>query len=88
MLETFVLLAWIYVADGEFEILRRAGMMRSECVLKAFQIEDERGVRACCFSDPDGPTWSPHHDRVYWAPVCAHGDGPCAWPTLPGRRRV
>jgi hypothetical protein len=87
MLETFTLLAWIYIGGSEFELIRRPDLSRRECDLQAIRIDNEHGGRAWCFSDPDGPTWSPSHDRIRY-PLCAHPSGTCAWPLLPGRRRI
>jgi hypothetical protein len=84
-METFILLGWVYIGAGEFELIRRPGVTERQCWRQAFRIEEDRGAQAWCFSDPDGPavSW-----RARREPLCAHGGGSCAWPLLPGRKRV
>jgi hypothetical protein len=82
--ETFVLLAWAYIGGGDFELIRRPGLSEHQCWRQARRIEEDRGAQAWCYSDPDEALprrWSSQ-------PVCAHGGGSCAWPLLPGRRRI
>ena len=82
-METFLLVAWIYAGDGQFEQMRRPGLKELDCHLRAMGAERVRGQTALCVNETKfEPAWSPSAHGVKPAPVCAS----CG--LLPGRRRV
>ena len=82
-METFLLVAWIYVGDGQFELMRTPGLKDLECHLRAMRVEHVRGQIALCINETKfEPAWSPRAHGARPDPVCAS----CG--LLPGRKRI
>jgi hypothetical protein len=85
-METFLLVAWIYAGDGQFEQLRRPELSSLQCYSQAIGIIHRAlGLVAMCINETRfEPAWTPHRGPFGPAPVCAHD----ACGPLAGRKRV
>jgi hypothetical protein len=82
---TFTLIAWIMVGQ-RFEEVRLPHLYPIQCTVFRDEMLRERSpVRAVCVPEPLPRAIMPVDEPL---PLCAHGGGSCAWPLLPGRRRV
>ena len=82
-MEPFTLIIWLMRGEV-FEETRVENLGRGECVELSMQIGGDRGkARGQCIS-------ANGRDILEIKPplLCAPGGGSCAWPLLPGRKRV
>jgi hypothetical protein len=72
-METFTLVMWLYAGGLRHDTTYILTLDEGVCKALAEQVERRAGMSAWCRRRE---------------PVCAHGGGSCAWPLLPGRRRI
>ena len=84
-METFTLIAWFWWNDRfGFERAEIKNMSHTECVERFLAIHADRGVKGHCLGTAG--TIAPR--AIQPEPMCAHTGGSCAWPLLPGRKRI
>jgi len=84
-MDSFLLVAWIFVGEGHLEQMRKPHLSGAECRLQAMRIEEDApGQVAMCISEWIAePAWTPYKGPGEPVKVCPR----CWWP-LPGRLRV
>jgi hypothetical protein len=82
---TFTLIAWLMMGQ-RFEEVRLPYLYPIQCTVFRDELLRERSpVRAECVLEPLPRAIQP---VIEAPPVCAHISGSCAWPLVPGRKRV
>ena len=73
-MEAFTLFVYLYVGGGRHDRFTTHNLSAGDCAALAEEVQrTQLGAYAWC------------RQRE---PICAHGGGSCAWPLLPGRKRV
>ena len=83
-MEPFTLVVWLWMGQ-RYEELRIEDMTRPESAERVMAIHADRGKSMGKCINCHGRVFPPPIEPL---PLCAHGGGTCAWPLLPGRKRV
>jgi len=91
MLETWILVIEMFAfAVGEpHGSSRTRDLPHDACLTLVQEVKSEKTIAYCYRTGEEDPYLPGYYARPrVKQPICAHGGGSCAWPLLPGRRRV